>query len=41
MITAALVAALTEEFDEVLVGLVVFGSRIRNERKLAASLPIQ
>ena len=31
VITATLLAALTAEFDEALVGLVVFGSRVRNE----------
>lgn len=40
MITAALLAALTEEFDEALVGLVVFGSRIRNEHTATSDIDL-
>ena len=40
MITAALLAALTAEFDEALVGLVVFGSRIRNEHTATSDIDL-
>ena len=40
MITAALLAALTEEFEEALVGLVVFGSRIRNEHTATSDIDL-
>ena len=40
MITTALLAALTAEFDEALVGLVVFGSRIRNEHTATSDIDL-
>lgn len=40
MITAALLAALTGEFGEALVGLVVFGSRIRNEHTAMSDIDL-
>ena len=40
MITTALMAALTAEFDEALVGLVVFGSRIRNEHTATSDVDL-
>ena len=40
LITAALLAALTAEFDEALVGLVVFGSRIRNEHTATSDIDL-
>jgi len=40
MISVALLAALTEEFDEALVGLVVFGSRIRNEHTATSDIDL-
>ena len=40
MITAALLAALTGEFGEALVGLVVFGSRVRNEHTAMSDIDL-
>ena len=40
MITAELSSALTAEFDEALVGLVVFGSRVRNEHTATSDLDL-
>ena len=40
MITAALLAALTAEFGEALVGLVVFGSRVRNEHTATSDVDL-
>ena len=40
MIAAALLAALTAEFDRVLVGLVVFGSRVRNEHTATSDIDL-
>ena len=40
VIPAPLLAALTAEFDEALVGLVVFGSRVRNEHTATSDIDL-